>query len=95
MLKILIVSFLFLLSGCAAPIIITGLGVASVATNETTGKGLADHAVSTVKDQDCRLARVLKDQAVCQESTTDVRVTVTTTGVAPTSVAEIQSRYTK
>jgi len=95
MLKILAVSFLFLLSGCAAPVIITGLGVASVATNEATGKGIADHAVSTVKNQDCKLARVLKDQAVCQEETPEIRVTVTTTGVTPTSVAEIQSRYTK
>jgi predicted regulator of amino acid metabolism with ACT domain len=95
MTKILAVSFFFLLSGCVAPVVITGLGVASVATNEATGKGLADHAVSTVADQDCKIARALQKQDICQDQTSTVQVTVTTTGVTPTSVAEIQSQYTK
>ena len=95
MTKILAVSFLLMLSGCVAPVVITGLGVASVATNEATGKGLADHAVSTVADQDCKIARALQKQDICQDQTSTVQVTVTTTGVTPTSVAEIQSQYTK
>jgi hypothetical protein len=93
MTKILAVSFLLLLSGCvAAPLVITGVGAASVAVNETTGRGIADHAVSTVRDQDCRLARALKDQEVCQDPAI-VKLQVTTTGVKPSTIEEIENRY--
>ena len=91
--KILAVSFLFSLSGCvAAPVVLTGLGIASVATNETTGKGIADHAVSTVTSQDCRIARTVQDQPICQDPSL-AKIQITTTGVKPSTVAEIESRY--
>jgi len=91
--KILAVSFLFLLSGCvAAPLVITGLGVSSVVVNETTGKGIADHAVSNITRQDCRLARTVQDQPVCQDPALN-KIQITTTGIKPSTVDEIQSRY--
>ena len=92
MTKILAVSFFFLLSGCVAPVVITGLSVASVATNEATGRGLADHAVSTVKNQDCKIARVLDNRPMCQDSSI-AQVQITTTSTKPSSVAEIETRY--
>ena len=88
--KILAVSFLFLISGCAAPLLLTGLGVGSVAVNETTGKTIADNTVSAVSGQDCRVSRAFKDQAVCQDLNT-VKVTNTTTNTS--TVSEIESRY--
>jgi predicted regulator of amino acid metabolism with ACT domain len=91
--KILTVLTVISLSGCVAPVVITGLGVASVATNEATGKGIADHAVSTVRDQDCKIARVLQKQNICQDETPEFQFKVTTTGVTPSSVEEIQSKY--
>ena len=91
--KILVVSFLFLLSGCAAaPVVITGLGVASVATNETTGKGIADHAISNMTRQDCRIARTVQDQPICQDPAL-TKIQVTTTGTKPSTVGEIELRY--
>ena len=54
-----------MLSGCAAPVML-GAGIASVAVNETTGKSISDHAVSTVEDQDCRLFRWFKGEKICQ-----------------------------
>jgi len=92
MLKILAVSFLFLLSGCAAPLLLTGLGVSSVAVNETTGKTIADQTVSAVSGQDCRVSRAFKDQTVCQEDYTD-KLKITTTNVKPSSIAELEARY--
>jgi hypothetical protein len=91
--KILTVLAVISLSGCVAPVVITGLGVASVATNEATGKGLADHAVSTMRDQDCKIARVMQKKDICQDETPEVHLTITNTGVTPTSVAKIESRY--
>ena len=91
--KILAVSFLFLLSGCvAAPVVITGLGIASVATNETTGKGIADHAISNMIRQDCRIARTVQDQPICQDPAL-TKIQVTTTGTKPSTVGEIELRY--
>lgn len=90
--KILAVSFLFLLSGCAAPLVWTGLGISSVVVNETTGKGIADHAASTVTQQDCRLPRALNDQPICQDPAL-TKIQITTTGVKPSTVNEIESRY--
>ena len=90
--KILAVSFL--LSGCvAAPLVLTGVGIGSVAVNETTGRSITDHAVSTVQNKDCKISRVLKDQAVCQEDVPQFQFKVTTTGVTPSSVEEIESKY--
>ena len=55
-----------LLTGCAAPALIAGVGVASVGVNETTGKTITDHTLSTVENKDCRIARALKNEQVCQ-----------------------------
>jgi len=91
MYKILSVSFFFLLSGCvAAPLVITGVGVASVAVNETTGKTLTDQTVSAINGQDCKIIRAFKDQTICQPNSI---TTITTTGVKPSSVAELEARY--
>ena len=92
--KILAVSFLFLLSGCvAAPLVITGIGAASVAVNETTGKTLTDQTVSAVNGKDCRVGRMFKDQAVCQDERPQFKLTITTTSVTPSTVEEIESKY--
>ena len=83
----------FLISGCiAAPLILTGVGAASVAVNETTGKTITDHTVSAVNGQDCKVSRSFDNQAVCQEEN-PLKSQVTTTGVTPSTVSEIESRY--
>jgi len=91
MLKILVVSFFFLLSGCVAPVVITGIGVASVATNEATGKTMSDHVVSSINGQDCRLSRTGKED-ICQDDYT-VKLQITNTSAKTTSVADIESKY--
>jgi hypothetical protein len=81
------------LSGCiAAPVVLTGIGAASVATNEATGRTIADHTVSSVSGQDCRISRAFQDQAVCQDHYI-VEVKITNTGTTPSTVEEIQARY--
>jgi hypothetical protein len=91
--KILLVSFLLIISGCAsAPMALTGIGVASLAVQETTGKGLADHAVSNITAQDCRMMRALNQQPICQDRSS-VPSSVTVTNTRPSSVTEIESRY--
>jgi starvation-inducible outer membrane lipoprotein len=94
MCKILVVSFLFLLSGCvAAPLVLTGVSIGSVAVSETTGKSITDHTVSAVNNgKDCRVGRILKDQAVCQDEYV-AKLKVTNTGVKPSSIEEIESKY--
>lgn len=57
---------LLLLTGCTAPLMLTGVGVASVGVTETTGKGIADHAISSANNKDCKIARALKNEEVCQ-----------------------------
>ena len=82
-----------LLSGCAAaPVIVTGMGIGSMAINETTGRTVSDHAVSAVRDQDCRLGRAFRREDVCQPDGT-IKLQVTTTGVEASSVQEIENRY--
>jgi hypothetical protein len=71
---------------------LTGLGVSSVVVNETTGKGIADHAVSTATDQDCRIARAFNDQPVCQDPALN-KIQITTTGTRPSTVTEIETRF--
>lgn len=91
--KILLVSFLFLLSGCmAAPLVLTGLGVGSVAVNETTGKTLTDHTVSAVNGKDCRVSRMGKED-VCQDEYPQFKFKIVTTSVVPSSIEEIESKY--
>jgi hypothetical protein len=83
-----------ILSGCvAAPLVITGVGAASVVTNEATGRTITDHTVSSVSGQDCKILRAFKDQAVCQPNVPETKIT--TTGVTPSSIADIEARYRK
>ena len=91
---ILMVLTVISLSGCAIPVIASlGLGVGSVAVNETTGKTLTDHTVSTVNGQDCRVSRVFNKQDVCQDEVQKFQFEVTTTSVTPSSIKEIESKY--
>ena len=46
--------------------IILALGVSSMVSYETTGKGLADHTISAVASRDCKIARVVHNEQVCQ-----------------------------
>jgi hypothetical protein len=90
--KILAVSFLFLLSGCvAAPLVLTGVGAASVAVNETTGRTVSDHIVSGINGRDCRISRIGKED-VCQDEY-GIQIKITTTGVTPSLTQEIEARY--
>ena len=92
--KLISLVFPLLLSGCAAPILLTGLGAASLATNETTGKTITDHTVSSVSGQDCQISRAFNNQEVCKDKTPiSPATTVTTTGVVPSSIAELEARY--
>ena len=82
-----------LLSGCATPLVMTGVGIGSLAVSETTGKSVTDHTVSAVNNgKDCRVGRIFKDQAVCQDEYV-AKLNVTTTGVKPSTIEEIESRY--
>ena len=82
-----------LLSGCAAaPVIVTGMGIGSVAISETTGRTATDHAVSAVAQQDCRVGRALRDEPMCQPEGT-VRIQTVTTGVTPSTIEERESKY--
>ena len=46
--------------------VVLALGISSVVSYETTGKGLTDHAVSAVADKDCKIARVVHNEKICQ-----------------------------
>jgi hypothetical protein len=91
--KLIFLTVPILLSGCAAPLLLTGLGISSVAVHETTGKTLTDQTVSAVNGQDCKVSRMFKEQAVCQDAVPQFQLQVTTTGIAPSSVEEIESKY--
>jgi len=91
--RILTVLAVISLSGCAIPVIASlGLGVGSVAVNETTGKTTTDHVVSAVNGQDCRVSRMGKED-ICQDERPQFKFKVVTTTVTPSSVEEIQSKY--
>ena len=91
--KLIFLAVPILLSGCAAaPVLITGMGIGSVAINETTGRTVSDHAVSAARNQDCRLGRAFRQEDVCQPDGT-IKLQVTTSGVEASSVQEIESRY--
>jgi hypothetical protein len=62
--------------------IIFALSIASVASTETTSKGLADHAISASKDQDCKMSRSFKGEDVCQPNAT-VTVSASPKGPVP------------
>jgi hypothetical protein len=46
--------------------IVLVVGISSVASYETTGKGLGDHAISAAKGKDCKIARIIHNEQVCQ-----------------------------
>ena len=91
--KFLAILPIVFLSGCAVPVAISmGVGAASVAVNETTGKTTTDHVVSAVNGRDCKVSRMGKED-VCQEERPTVKFVVTTTTTKPSSVEEIESKY--
>jgi hypothetical protein len=64
------------------------VGIASVASYETTGKGLADHAISTVANKDCKIARIVHNEQVCQiEPQGSVTVSAPSSPVASNTIA--------
>ena len=71
---------------------LTGVGIGSVAVSETTGKSVTDHAVSTVNNKDCRVGRAFRNQEMCQPNEIP-QVHTVTTGVTPSTVEEIESKY--
>lgn len=84
---------IFLLSGCAVPVMVSVVtGAASVAVNETTGKTVTDHTVSAVNGRDCRVSRMGRED-ICQDPVPKLQFKVTTTGVNPSSIEEIQAKY--
>lgn len=92
--KLIFLTIPVLLSGCAvAPLVVTGLGVTGVVVNETTGRTATDHVVSAANGgQDCRVGRAFKQEDICQVDGV-VKLQITTTGVKPSSIQEIESRY--
>jgi hypothetical protein len=66
--------------------ILLTVGIASVVSTETTGKGLADHAISTGANQDCKIARIVHGESVCQPN-----ATVTVTVSAPSAPVVMRS----
>ena len=92
--KLIFLTVPILLSGCVAtPLVLTGVSVSSVAVSEATGKSITDHTVSAVNGgKDCRVGRMFKDQAVCQDEYA-AKLKITTTGVKPSTVEEIESKY--
>ena len=91
--KLIFLAIPIFLSGCAAPLLLTGVSVSSVAVSETTGKSITDHTVSAVNGgKDCRVGRMFKDQAVCQNEYV-AKLNVTTTSVKPSTIEEIESKY--
>lgn len=66
------------------PLLIVGL--ASMASVETTGKGLADHTISTMRDQDCKISRSISGNDICRPATPEPRATVT---VSPPTAPQV------
>jgi hypothetical protein len=54
-------------SGCAAPAVLTGLGAGSIAVTETTGRSTTDHVISSINGQDCKIVRYFDGNPVCQD----------------------------
>ena len=93
--KLILLVFPLLLSGCAVPVVVSMItGTASVAVNETTGRTITDHTVSSVSGQDCQISRAFKNEAVCQDPAI-VKLQVMTTGVEPSTIEEIQAKYSR
>ena len=90
--KLIFLAVPILLSGCATPLVMTGVGIGSLAVSETTGKSVTDHAVSTVNNKDCRVGRALRNEEMCQPKGIS-QVHTVTTGVTPSTIEEIESKY--
>jgi len=75
-----------LLQGCAGGLLAASVG--SVAVNETTGKSVTDHAVSTVQNKDCRLFRWFKNEQVCQ---TEIIMQIPVSNISEPAVAVADS----
>jgi len=52
---------LILLSGCAGPASVAGLGVWAA-----TGKGTTDHALDFITGKDCETIRIINGEQICQ-----------------------------
>lgn len=88
--KYLAILIVLLLQGCAVPMLVSmGIGAASVAVNETTGKTVTDHVVSTVNGQDCRVSRSLEHKDVCQDDTPVVVATSKPIVIKVTSTSSV------
>jgi predicted regulator of amino acid metabolism with ACT domain len=66
--------------------VVLAVGIASVASYETTGRGLADHAISKVADKDCKIARIVHNEKICQ-SEPEGTVTVSAPTVPGNTIA--------
>ena len=84
---------LSLLTGCTAPLVLTGVGVASVGVTETTGKGIADHAMSSVNNKDCKIARALRNEQVCQDAPILIAVPTVTKSEESNEIAKMEAVF--
>ena len=90
--KFLAILPIVFLSGCAVPVMVSmGVGAASVAVNESTGKTMSDHVVSSLNGRDCKISRVDKED-ICQDNY-GIQIKITNTSVTPSTVKEIESKY--
>lgn len=62
--------------------VVLALGISSVVSYETTGKGLGDHAISAYRDKDCKIARSVHGEDICQPKGT-VTVSAPTEPITP------------
>lgn len=66
---LLICSFTLLVSGCALPVSVQIASFAATGFSYmTTGKGISDHAVSAVAEQDCAIHRIALGEEICSET---------------------------
>lgn len=62
-------AFTLLLSGCALPVSIQIASFAATGFSyATTGKGISDHAVSAMAEQDCAIHRIALGEEMCSET---------------------------
>jgi archaeosine-15-forming tRNA-guanine transglycosylase len=59
-----------------------------MASVETTGKGLADHTISTMRDQDCKISRSISGNDICRPTAPEPRATVTVSQPTPPQVVK-------
>ncbi len=80
--RLAVLALPILLSACALPASFT---IASLAADgvsyATSGKGLSDHAISAVANEDCAMWRALKDRPICRQA--DVPETMVAATPAP------------